>query len=173
MFDAHPAVDRAVRLATLLLTVGVVLGWFLVLRPTSLGGPAGYALVSGPSMEPTFQTGDLVVTQRAESYAVGDVVLFRVKQALVIHRIVGGDPAAGYQTRGDNNEVVDGFQPTIEAIEGKAWLHLPAVGRLVATARQPLPLAICTWLLTSFLLLRRWSKPRQEPAPEPLAVADA
>lgn len=173
MFDDHPVLDRAARLSTLLITVGVLLVWFFVLRPTSLGGPAGYAVVSGPSMDPTFRTGDLVVTQRADSYAVGDVVLFRVKRALVIHRIVGGDPVAGYQTRGDNNAVVDGFQPTIEAIEGKAWLHLPAAGRLVATARQPLPLAICTWLLTSFLLLRRWSRPRQKQAREPLAVADA
>jgi signal peptidase len=173
MFARRPVLERAARLATPLIFVGVLLGWCFVLRPTSLGGPAGYALVSGPSMEPTFRTGDLIVTQRADAYSVGDVVLFRVKRALVIHRIVGGDPVSGYETRGDGNEVVDGFRPTIEAIEGKAWLHLPGVGRVVTVIRQPLPLAICTWMVTSFVLVRRWSRPRQRSATEPLVVADA
>jgi signal peptidase I len=164
---------RTLRVATLLVTAGLVLGWFLVLRPTSFGGPAGYALVSGPSMEPTYRTGDLIVTQRAEAYGVGDIVLFRVKNALVIHRIVGGDPVAGYVTRGDNNGVEDGFRPTASAIEGKAWLHLTGIGKAVIVVRQPLPLAICTWLLASFLLLRRWSTPRSASTGEPGGVADA
>lgn len=150
----------------------VLVAWFFVLRPTSLGGPAGYAMVTGPSMEPTFHTGDLVITERADTYAVGDIVLFRVKNALVIHRIVGGDPVKGYVTRGDNNGVEDGFRPTIEAVDGKAWLRLPGVGNAIVFVRQPLPLAICTWIFTSLWLVRRWAKPAAVPAADAAGVSD-
>jgi signal peptidase len=173
MDDFRGSVGRLGRLAGLLLTAGLLLGWFFVLRPTALGGPAGYALVTGPSMEPTFQTGDLVITQRADAYAMGDIVLFRVKRALVIHRIVGGDPISGYLTRGDNNTVDDGFRPTLESIDGKAWIRLPGVGQAVALIRQPLPLAICTWVLASVVLMRRWSKPRSSAPARPVTVSDA
>jgi hypothetical protein len=78
----------------------------------------------------------------------------------VIHRIVGGDPASGFRVRGDNNDVDDGFRPTAATIEGRAWLHLPGVGRAILFVRQPLPLAICTWGLTTFYLLRRWGRLR-------------
>jgi signal peptidase I len=167
MVFVREIVERAIRVGILFVSINLLLGWFFVLRPTSLGGPASYALVSGPSMEPTFQTGDLIITQRADAYAIGDIVLFRVKKALVIHRIVGGDPTSGYVVRGDNNGVEDGFRPSIAAIDGKAWLRLPGVGRTVASVRQPLPLAICTWILMTFVLLRRWTKPRTIPASEP------
>jgi hypothetical protein len=43
----------------------------------------------------------------------------------------------------------------------------------VAFIRQPLPLAICTWVLASVVLLRRWSTPRPVSAAEPAAVPDA
>jgi signal peptidase I len=159
--------SRTVRLSALVGSAVLVLGWFFVFRPTSLGGPAGYVLVSGTSMEPTYDTGDLVITQRQDSYAVGDIVQFRVKRALLIHRIVGGDPVDGFLVRGDNNDVEDGFRPTPATIEGKAWLHLSGVGRAVVIIRQPLPLAICTWGAATFFLFRRWGRPRPVPAAGP------
>jgi signal peptidase len=152
--------SRTRRLVALAAIAGFALGWFFVFRPSSLGGPAGYVLVSGTSMLPTYQTGDLVITQRQDHYAPGDIVEFHVKRALVIHRIVGGDPVNGYVVRGDNNDVEDGFRPTADMIEGRAWLHLPGLGRVILVVRSPLPLAICTWGLSSFLLLRRWGRPR-------------
>src|SRR5437868_9645307 len=54
-------------------TVAVV-GWFVALRPAQLGGPATFVVVQGVSMEPTYHTGDLVISHRQSSYAVGDVV---------------------------------------------------------------------------------------------------
>jgi hypothetical protein len=38
----------------------VLLGFYLIAGPTSLGGPAAYVIVDGRSMEPTYQDGDLV-----------------------------------------------------------------------------------------------------------------
>ena len=149
---------RAARLVALIATAALALAWFVVLRPTSLGGTAGYVLVSGPSMLPTLATDDLVITQRQDRYSVGDIVAFQVNDALVIHRIVAGGPVGGFTTRGDHNLVEDGFRATPATIVGKAWLRLPGVARWILFVRQPLPLAICTWGLTSFLLLRRWGR---------------
>lgn len=154
------------RLFAMTATAVLALGWFLVLRPTSLGGPAGYALVSGTSMLPALEANDLVITQAQDRYGTGDIVLFEVKDALVIHRIVGGDPIGGFTTRGDNKPVEDGFKATPETIVGKAWLRLPGFGRWVLIVRQPLPLAICSWGLATYLLLRRWGRQRPTAATE-------
>ena len=159
-------IRRTVRWLLVTASIGVALSWFFVLRPTSLGGPAGYVLVSGTSMEPTYHTGDLVITQRQGTYERGDIVEFRVKNALVIHRIVGGDAVNGFIVRGDNNGVDDGFRPTIERVGAKAWLLLPGIGHLIVVVRDPVPLAICTWGIASVYLLRRWGRPHREPVPE-------
>ena len=52
----------------------VVVGWFL--WPTSLGGCTTLTIVSGHSMEPTYYTGDLVVS-RCGDVGVGDVITYR------------------------------------------------------------------------------------------------
>jgi hypothetical protein len=88
-----------------------------------------------------------------------------VKDALVIHRIIGGDAASGFLTRGDHNSVEDGFRPVQDSIDGKALVRLPGVGHLVVILRDPLPLAICTWGVVSFILLRRWGRARPDSTP--------
>ena len=125
----------------LLVTVAIVAAWLTFLRPTWLGGPAGYVIVAGVSMEPAFHTGDLAITQRQPSYAVGDVIAFETEGGVVIHRIVGGDAAAGYQVKGDNRDLADVWQPRPDSIGGKVWLMVPQGGSLVAVVRQPAILA--------------------------------
>lgn len=160
------ATTKPARLIAMTAMAALASGWFFVLGPTSVGGPAGYVIVKGTSMEPTLQTDDLVITQRQDRYTVGDIVLFEVDDALVIHRIVGGDPMTGFTVRGDNQPVEDGFQATPATIVGKAWLRLPGFGWWVALVRQPLPLAIATWGLVTYLLLRRWARQRPKMATE-------
>src|SRR3954447_9111211 len=94
--------------AAFVLLVALVGGWAFVLRPQSLGGPAGYVLVSGHSMLPRYHTGDLVLVERRHSYHVGQVIAYRVPKgdamagAQVIHRIIGGDARRGFVVQGDN-----------------------------------------------------------------------
>jgi signal peptidase I len=118
----------------------LVIGWLL--WPSSLGGCTTLTIVSGKSMEPTYSTGDLVVS-RCGPVEVGDVIVYNppdVGGARVIHRIVDGD-AGGWIVKGDNNSFLDPWQPTEDQILGSAVLHLPHVGKFAAILLSPL-----TWI---------------------------
>ena len=123
----------------------LVLGWLL--WPSSLGGCTTMTIVSGESMEPTYATGDLVVS-RCGPVEVGDVVVYNppdVGGARVIHRIVGGD-TDGWVLQGDNNSFLDPWQPEQDRILGSAVLHLPHVGRFAAILLSP-------WTWISLLII--------------------
>jgi signal peptidase len=114
--------------------------WFL--WPSSLGGCTTLTIVSGHSMEPTYYTGDLVVSRCGE-YGVGDVVVYnppKVGNARVIHRIISGTPD-GWLIQGDNNSFVDPWMPGNERVLGKAVLHLPKVGLVGSVLVSPI-----TWV---------------------------
>lgn len=146
--------------------VALVAGWLL--WPSSLGGCTTLTIVSGRSMEPTYYTGDLVVS-RCGPVEVGDVIVYSppgVGDARVIHRIVDGDPA-GWVVQGDNNDFLDPWQPTEEHILGSAVLHVPGLGKVAGILLSPL-----TWasLLLVALAVVVWP-PRHEddegePAPD-------
>lgn len=133
----------------------LVLGWFLFLRPVSLGGPAGYIFVSGQSMEPTLAQGDLVVVWRQETYAIGDVIAYRVQEGTVIHRIIGGSAMEGYVTKGDNNPGPDLWRPRPPDIIGRMVLHLRGAARVLAWWREPPQFAALASGLVAFSLLPR------------------
>ena len=141
-------------ISSLLWAVGaLVVGWFL--WPTSLGGCTTLTIVSGQSMEPTYYTGDLVVS-RCGPVEVGDVVVYNppdIDGARIIHRIIGGDAAEGWIIQGDNNDFLDPWRPTDENILGSSVLHLPHVGKVAAILLSPL-----TWisLLTVALAVIVW-----------------
>ena len=136
-------------------------GWALLLRPPSLGGPTTYVVIRGDSMQPTYSTGDLVVARAAPAYAVGDIVAYRVPDGeigegvVVVHRIVGGDGINGYTLRGDHNPSLDPWTPRSGDVVGRAWLELPQAGRIVAFIHQPIAAgALAAGIVISLLLLR-------------------
>ncbi len=145
--------EAADRPGRLLRRVRDVLFWAAVavcaflLWPTSLGGCTTLTIVSGHSMEPTYLTGDLVVSRCGEP-TVGDVVVYQPHElggARIIHRIIGGD-AAGWQIQGDNNDWVDPFAPTDDEVLGVATFHLPKVGLAVTAVTSP-------WIWASLIVL--------------------
>jgi len=144
--------------------LAVVLGYLL--WPSSLGGCTTLTIVSGTSMEPTYYTGDLVVS-RCGDVEVGDVIVYSppdVGGARVIHRIIGGDAEAGWVMQGDNNDFVDPWQPQGDHVLGGAVLHLPDVGKVASILLSPM-----TWisLLLIALAIVLWPG-RPQPA-EPAA----
>lgn len=149
--------------------------WFLFLRPASLGGPATYVIVSGESMLPSLNSGDLVLAVESRSYRTGDVVVFRVPRGQpgegtpIIHRIVGGSAGGGLVLQGDNREFRDPWLPRAAELEGRAVLTVPRLGLLLAFLRAPLGLAAAAALFT--FLLAAGDGPRRGPRPTILARA--
>ena len=127
--------------------LALVTFWFFELRPQALGGPAGYALVSGTSMLPTMHTGDVVIVQRADHYTIGDVIAYKVPKgqtgagAQVIHRIVGGNEREGFVVQGDNRTAPDIWHPRPHDVVGRLWLRIPHGETALRYLRAPLLLA--------------------------------
>jgi signal peptidase len=136
----------------LLATASLFGAWFLFLRPGTLAGPVSYVRVSGISMEPTLHNGDLAVVHKQRSYGEGDIVAFRVRGGVVIHRIVGGT-ADGFVTRGASNEGTDPWRPTADDIVGRLWFSLPRAGFLIGALQQPLFLAAVGGLFFALVAL--------------------
>ena len=152
-----------------------VVAWFVLLRPSSLGGPASYLIVSGTSMLPMLESGDLVLAIEQRSYAVGDVVGYRVPAgepgvgSTIIHRIVGGDAESGYIVRGDNRKGQDPWRPRNGDVVGRLRLDVPAVGRVFVLLRQPLGIAFIAALTTFLVALSAAAAParRDGGTPDP------
>ena len=136
----------------MLLAVALFALWFVLLRPLFLGGPAGYIIISGQSMEPALHSGDFVVTAKKDIYDRGDIVAFRASGSTVIHRIVGGTATEGYVVQGDNKEAPDMWRPTADQILGKMRLHVPGGGRYVLALRQPLVFALVVAAIAALVL---------------------
>jgi len=138
-----PSARRSRRILRSIVIVCAVALWWVFLGPRVIGGPAGYVLVSGVSMEPTLHNGDLVLTRHHSTYHEGDVITYRVPDdqsgggAMVIHRIVGGNGTDGYVTQGDNRDAADPWSPRDEDVLGSVILFVPSVGRAVGWLQTP------------------------------------
>ncbi len=167
------------KLALKILTVTIVVGWFLFLRPSFMGGPASYILVNGISMEPTMHTGDFALAIKQDSYKVGDVVPFKVEAGenqgyrvpdaggIVIHRIIGGNGVDGYQLQGDNNSWVDPWQPTHDEVLGRTVFFVPRLGFLFSYLQDPFKLSLVVGGIFAYtsmaglVMAKRMGKSRQ------------
>ena len=111
----------------------------------------GSAVVLSGSMEPEISVGDLLIITEAQSYQVGDVVVFQDGRSSVTHRIVSISEDK-VVTRGDANNTED--DPiTLEQIKGKVVAVIPAVGHVVGLIKTPIA-TVCIIALAVFLLER-------------------
>lgn len=165
------------------LLLAVAAGWFAFLRPASMGGPAGYVIVSGASMQPLMHTGDLAVVRRRATYSQGDVVAYRIPKAdvgggmLVIHRIVGGDDASGFILKGDNRETVDIWRPRRDDIVGSLQWRLAHAGTALFLLRTPMVIAgviafLGFWMVVTWPDKRRSDLAEEAPVPTAPDLAD-
>jgi signal peptidase len=162
--------------ASFLLLLVVLAGWALVLRPQALGGPAGYVLVSGTSMEPKYHTGDMVLVIRQGAYRVGDVIAYRVPKgdvaagAQVIHRIIGGDGTHGFVVQGDNRSAPDVWRPKNGDIVGAKKLRIPNAVLVLQFLRSPVLLGL---LAACFVFVHVLKRPEDEAEVVQLPTRDA
>jgi signal peptidase I len=137
--------NRAAPIAALALAL---LFWAFYLCPQSLGGRAGYVLVSGHSMLPRYHTGDLVLVERKSSYQVGDVIAYRVPKGQVgagyevIHRIIGGNAHSGWIVQGDNRSLPDLWRPKNSDIVGARLFWIPKAYLFLRFLHTPLLLGL-------------------------------
>lgn len=142
-----------------LVVVATLVLWVVLLRPTWLGGPAGYVVVAGDSMLPTLDDGTLVVTTAGPPYVVGDVVAFAVDvgdpagRPIVIHRIIAGDQEHGYTTQGDSRPFSDPWTVRSEDIVGRWALVVQGFGHLLLLGRSPIFLASVGAGLAAYIAL--------------------
>lgn len=124
-----------------------VIGWALLLGiivliwPHSLGGPNTVIVVTGQSMEPTMQAGDVAVVRTVGKYGVGDVIAYQPfpeTKASVIHRITAIDDDGRITVRGDNNDFDDPYYPAMADIQGRMLFSIPKAGKIVTYLSQPL-----------------------------------
>lgn len=98
----------------------------------NLFGIRSYIVLSG-SMEPAIRTGSLCfVDTKAEFEEIGpgDVIAFETAGgALVTHRAINVS-GGRVETKGDANEVSDGFAVTAENYEGETLFSVPCLGYL-------------------------------------------
>ena len=117
-------------------------------------------------MLPTYHSGDLVIVQKEATYTKGEIVAYRIPEGdvgggiVVIHRIVGGAPEAGFLLQGDNNPAPDDWRPKGADIIGRAWLVIPRGGAFLALLRAPLLLASLAAGVAVALLLVDPKNPR-------------
>ena len=155
----NTAVRRAVVRATCLALAAASLAIVWVAWPQTLGGRVAYVRVDGWSMNPTLHNGDLAVVRRQRSYQVGQAVAYRIPAgefgagALVVHRLVGGDGAHGYVTRGDNRNIDDPWHPHSSDVIGLIRFDLPGAGSAFATASRPVWLGALVALTTVFVMV--------------------
>ena len=122
-------------------------------------------IVSGPSMEPTMHTGDVMLVWPRPSYEIGDVVVYRVPEdlpgagALVVHRIVDHE-ADRLVLRGDNNDEIDPWKPQTDDVVGRQLLLIPRLGLIISLLRQP---AVLAALVAGFVTARLVASLDREP----------
>jgi signal peptidase len=150
------ALKRVWAAMSIVLVLALCVFWALFLRPQSLGGPAGYVLVSGHSMLPRYHTGDMVLVERQSSYHVGEVIAYHVPKgdpmagAQVIHRIIGGDAKRGFVVQGDNRTAPDVWRPKQGDIVGAKALRIPNAVLVLQFLRSPVLLGL---LAASFVFV--------------------
>jgi signal peptidase I len=110
-------------------------------------------------MLPTLKTGDFVVVQKEDHYEEGEILAYRVPHgepgagAIVIHRLIGGSPDAGFVLQGDNKPAPDDWHPTRANVVGKLWFAIPGAGKYLQLLRNPTLFAPLAAGIVVFLIL--------------------
>lgn len=151
----------------LLILIALVIGFNLyawnasTLAGNELPMPFGFgvSVVLSGSMEPELSVDDVIIIRPADTYAVGDNVVFQDSHSLVVHKIIeiDGDTVT---TQGTANNIPD--DPiNVRYIKGRVVGVIPALGGVIRVIRSPLVSAMIL-ALAVFLLVRSGRAEQQE-----------
>ena len=78
------------------------------------------------SMNPIFSRGDVVIYKREENILPGDIIVFKYKNQIIVHRVVSINEY--YITKGDANNTIDYIKIKKEDIKGVYQFHVKYLG---------------------------------------------
>lgn len=107
------------------------------------------------SMNPAINTGCISIVQKDDSYQIGDIIAYRIKDndpEIITHRImgIGGNV---YTTKGDANQVYDREIVLPRLVIGKVILIIPYLGSLITFTKSPTGTLILIILPASYIIL--------------------
>jgi signal peptidase I len=157
--DATPASEASRRVALRWIAAAAAAA-ALVGSLVALGTWPPFATVMSGSMEPTIDTGDVVVLRKlGRPPRVGDVISVSVPDEArrrygypptVVHRVVKVSPAGEITTKGDARERPDPFTVRREAAKARVVWTVPAAGQVLAFLTSTMGLL---WLAVGAVLL--------------------
>jgi signal peptidase I len=124
---------------------GVLLSVLVVGGTLFLAGRLGfmppfsaYVILSG-SMAPALPVGSVVITQKQDRYAAGDIITFLRpgEKTAVSHRIVQINDKHEIITKGDANKTPDNGTVGQANVTGKVFFAIPYLGYIVEFAKSP------------------------------------
>lgn len=95
----------------------------------SIFNKIGLAVVVSDSMEPVLSVNDLIVINKKDNYQVGDIIVYRFNNELIVHRIVKINQEQ-IVTKGDANKYEDNAI-SLDKVYGKLGFSIPYVGGIV------------------------------------------
>ena len=137
----------------------------------------GAAVVISGSMEPTLKVGELVFVRSADSYQLGEIIVFQEKKQhdshfeieLTTHRVISVEGTI-YTTQGDANNTPDG-PVELSDIKGKIVWSVPYIGYLFL-GLQSLPGITVVLSLAVLLMCLSWRKEKDVTQKEQDAIKD-
>ena len=112
----------------------LIIGIVLVALVTNYMGYKTYIVRSG-SMEPAIHTAAVAIVNENKSFydiEIGDIVAFKLQTGeLVTHRAIEETKIDGityFMTKGDNNDMADGFTVNIQNYYGETIYSIPGLG---------------------------------------------
>ncbi|MEM3958477.1 MAG: signal peptidase I [Thermoproteota archaeon] len=109
------------------------------------------------SMEPTVPRGSLVVVAKFGDFHVGDIVLYRAFNTLILHRVVE-ERDGMFKTKGDAAQSWDPWLVPREAVVGKAVSVIPFLGYTLSILRKPITFAATitlVYIISSLIYMRK------------------
>ena len=128
------------------LVIVFVFAFFVVISAIPFPGGLKMSVVKSGSMAPAIKSGDLIFSQRQDTYTTDEIVTYiprgenRQIQSIT-HRII--DTRDGfYITKGDANPSEDSEPISLNQIKGKYRFRVPLLGYLVGFAKTTLGLVL-------------------------------
>lgn len=98
-----------------------------------------FAVQTG-SMEPTINTGDLILVKEKSTYLKGDIITFDLNnnKTPITHRIVAINSDGTFKTKGDANSGLDIDNVKTEEIIGAYFFRIPLIGHPMNFVKTPI-----------------------------------